>query len=61
MKLVKTFDTSEMTEWLFQILLDVGYFVEDGVTIYHVGDYVSEYELADPEDKKPYYEWCREG
>lgn len=54
MNLVKTFDTSGMNSFLFDIFVNSGCFVEDGVGIYRVGDYVSEYELAHEDDKKRY-------
>jgi len=54
MNLVKTFDTSGMGSFLFDILLGSGCFVEDGVGIYHVGGFVQEYEDATEKDKKGY-------
>jgi hypothetical protein len=54
MNLVKTIDTSEMNQVIFDILLNSGGFVRNGVGVYHVGGFVQEYEDAWEEDKKGY-------
>lgn len=54
MKLFKTFITSDMDELMFVTIFNCGYFVEDGVTVYRVSSYVSEYENS-TEEEKLYY------
>jgi len=57
MKLVKTFDTTELGEYnLFDDFYESvqPYFIEDGVTIYCVNGYLYEYDNASKKEKLDY-------
>lgn len=57
MKLVKTFDSTELGKHdLFETFYDSvrGYFVEDGMTEYCVNEFVRDYENENDEGKKDY-------
>jgi len=54
MILVKTFNTRNFTQKLFATLENSGAFEEDGVGIYRVGDFVTEFEMAQEDEKWRY-------